>query len=206
MFFFFFNKTPRHIYELNTKRYGLQNEQKINVHGIINSDISSSIEINDCELLLKQLYCGTVSVEYDFIESEHEREWLQENYEKYLQESISNDVKNQIIELMIKSQAWDHYLAKKHPNYKRYGGEGAETALAFFRQIFDSSTEMNLQHIVLGMPHRGKLNLLTVMLNTRPAKIFHKIRGLSELPDDAKCMGDIASHFRKFFQLFIKFF
>lgn len=185
---------------MNTQRYGLQSDQNVNVQGIINANNNtcSSWKIKDIEMLLQQLYCGTVSAEFDFIESEHEREWLQENYEKYLQTPISNDVKTQILELMIKSQAWDHYLAKKHPNYKRYGGEGAETKMAFFRQIFVSSTDMNLQHIILGMPHRGKLNLLTIMLNTRPAKIFRKIRGFSEFPDDAKCMGDIASHFRTF--------
>lgn len=80
----------------------------------------------------------------------------------------------------------------------RYGGEGAESMLAFFQQIFVSATDQEIGTIVLAMPHRGKLNLLTTMLNTRPAKMFRKFKGLPEFPDDLhNVMCDIASHFSK---------
>ena len=52
-----------------------------------------------------------------------------------------------------------------------------------------------IEHIILGMPHRGKLNLLTLMLQTKPVKIFRKFRGYPEFPSSAKAMCDIASHF-----------
>lgn len=185
------------IAELDATRYGLHTEQYINLRGICDSNANAQ-QTKDVELYLKKLYCGTVSAEFDYIESEPEQEWLQVNYEKYLVVPAANETKCAILELMVRAQVWDQYVAKKFPTYKRYGGEGAETMFAFFRQIFSSATDADLQHIVLGMPHRGKLNLLTTMLNTRPAKIFRKVRGLSEFPDDAKCMGDIASHFREF--------
>lgn len=194
-----FTSDRSNISELDATRYGLHAEQQINLRGICTVNANAQLQTKDAELYLQKLYCGTVSAEFDYIESEAEQEWLQENYEKYLFAPIANDTKCEILELVVRSQVWDQYMAKKFPTYKRYGGEGAETALAFFRQIFSSATDADLQHIILGMPHRGKLNLLTTMLNTRPAKIFRKVRGLSEFPDDAKCMGDIASHFRKCF-------
>lgn len=88
-------------------------------------------------------------------------------------------------------------MTKKFPTVKRYGAEGAEAMLAFFHQIFQQSTNESIENIVLTTPHRGKLNLFTTMLGTPPVKIFHKLRGKSEFPADAKAMCDIAVHFRK---------
>lgn len=88
-------------------------------------------------------------------------------------------------------------MATKFPSVKRYGGEGAESMMAFFRQLFISATDYEVAEIVLGMPHRGKLNLLTTMLNTQPAKVFGKFKGYPEFPSDAKAMCDVASHFRE---------
>lgn len=128
---------------------------------------------------------------------EQERDWLSEHYEASFASPISDHDKREIATLLIKSQAWDNFLATKFPSVKRYGGEGAEAMMAFFRQLFISATEADIAEIVLGMPHRGKLNLLTTMLNTRPAKIFRKFKGHPEFAGDVKAMCDIASHFRK---------
>lgn len=56
-------------------------------------------------------------------------------------------------------------------------------------------TSENLEHIVMCMPHRGRLNLLTGMLKFPPEKLFHKLRGFSEFPEDVKATGDVTSHF-----------
>lgn len=70
--------------------------------------------------------------------------------------------------------------------------------MSFFRQLMLLASENDVKNIVLAMPHRGKLNLLTTMLKTPPAKIFHKFKGFPEFPSDVKAMGDIASHFREY--------
>lgn len=183
--------------ELERKRYGLSSAQEVKLYGIIaTEDHVASVE--HVEEFLKATYCGLVSAEFSFIESEHEREWLAENYEKVLHQHVATKAKKEIADLLIRSQVWDNFLATKFPSVKRYGAEGAESMMAFFRQIFQSSADDGLDHIVLGMPHRGKLNLLTTMLQTRPAKVFNKFKGRPEFPADAKAMCDIASHFRKF--------
>lgn len=69
--------------------------------------------------------------------------------------------------------------------------------MAFFRQLMRSAAENDVQNIVLAMPHRGKLNLLTTIFKMPPAKIFHKFKGSFEFPADAKAMGDIPNHFRE---------
>lgn len=79
----------------------------------------------------------------------------------------------------------------------RYGGEGAESMLAFFRQLFHSAAGTDVNNIILAMPHRGKLNLTTTLLKLPPAKIFHKFKGQFEFPAETKAMGDVSQHFRE---------
>lgn len=147
------------------------------------------------ETVLKDLYCGNIGAEFSYVSSAEEKEWLAENYERTCNETIDDSVKREVCELMLKSQAWDNFLATKFPTVKRYGGEGNESFFAFFRELFHCATESEVQGVVLGMPHRGRLNLLTILLGTRPVKIFHKYRGNPEFPGDAKAMCDIAQHF-----------
>uniref|UniRef100_A0A1L8E1X1 Putative 2-oxoglutarate dehydrogenase e1 subunit n=1 Tax=Nyssomyia neivai TaxID=330878 RepID=A0A1L8E1X1_9DIPT len=180
--------------ELEFNRYGLSEMQEVETHGII-SGVDGVMTVKDLESALKNIYCGTVSAEINHIGSEHKKEWLKDNFERIRGKCLSREERREIAELLIKSQSWDNFLATKFPTVKRYGGEGAETMLAFFRQVLKLSARDDINHIVLGMPHRGKLNLLTTMLNTKPAKIFRKFKGQPEFPADAKAMCDIASHF-----------
>lgn len=138
-----------------------------------------------------------MGAEFSYVECEYEKEWLTENYERVMAETVPQTTQIEIAELLLKSQAWDNFLATKFTTVKRYGAEGAESMMAFFRELFIQSVDDSINHIVLGMPHRGRLNLLTTMLDTKPAKIFNKFKGRPEFPTDAKAMCDIASHFRK---------
>ncbi|TMW41150.1 hypothetical protein DOY81_013771, partial [Sarcophaga bullata] len=80
-------------------------------------------------------------------------------------------------------------------NVKRYGGEGAESLMAFFWQLLNNSVEDDLKQIVVAMPHRGRTELQTILFNMRPAKVFHKLSGESEFPEGCQAMSDVISHF-----------
>ncbi|XP_049533346.1 probable 2-oxoglutarate dehydrogenase E1 component DHKTD1 homolog, mitochondrial [Anopheles darlingi] len=181
--------------ELDPVRYGLASGDRIDAGGLLS--VAAPSAVGELEALLRTLYCGSCSIELAHIESEEEREWLIERYERLLTERPLTDAdRRDIAELMLKSQAFDNFLAIKFPTVKRYGGEGAESMLAFYRELFRCAVEVaGLRNIVIGMPHRGKLNVLTILFGTRPAKIFRKLKGYPEFPPDAKAMCDIASHF-----------
>ncbi|XP_063705809.1 probable 2-oxoglutarate dehydrogenase E1 component DHKTD1 homolog, mitochondrial [Culicoides brevitarsis] len=189
-----FKKDQPDLPELKPSHYGLNLSDLINTDGILSCE-KSSLTVSDLENVLKSIYCGNVGAEFAYISSTEEREWLSENFETSLNEKIEDSVKREIAELMLKSQAWDNFLATKFPTVKRYGGEGNESFFAFFRELFACAANVELQNVVLGMPHRGRLNLLTILLGTRPVKIFHKYRGNPEFPPEAKAMCDIAQHF-----------
>lgn len=183
--------------ELDSSRYGLSTRDFVEPFGICNFKSNSTLTVDQLQELLNRTYRGTASIELAFIENEQEREWLTENYERHLHKTLDTIDRREIAELLLKSQAFDNFLATKFPTVKRYGGEGAESIMAFYRQLFICAADANLTNIVVGMPHRGKLNVLTTLFQTRPAKIFRKFKGLPEFPPDAKAMCDIASHFRK---------
>ncbi|EAA06290.5 AGAP000551-PA [Anopheles gambiae str. PEST] len=182
--------------ELQYARYGLGAADRIDPRGLLNVPAAQQpLSMAELDALLARMYCGSCSIELAFIESEQEREWVAGRYEQLFQHELTEGERRELAELMLKSQAFDQFLAVKFPTVKRYGGEGAESMMAFYWELFRSAGEHELRNVVIGMPHRGKLNVLTTMFGTRPAKIFKKFKGHPEFPADAQAMCDIASHF-----------
>lgn len=127
--------------ELELHRYGLNADETYNFHGILNNDVANGT-IRQAQDFIQRVYCGNVSIEFAYIESEHEREWLVENYEKLVSHAtgatasaanpatnVPIDTKKSILELLLKSQTWDKFLATKFPTVKRYGGKKVKFTL-----------------------------------------------------------------------------
>lgn len=85
-------------------------------------------------------------------------------------------------------------MATKFATVKRYGGEGAESMMGFFHELLKLSAYGGITDIIIGMPHRGRLNLLTGLLQLPPELMFRKMRGLSEFPENVATIGDVLSH------------
>lgn len=189
-----------HVPELDLSRYGLsENQELAGLEGLVAFSDSQINTVADLQQRLNEVYCQYVSAEFTFIESEAEREWFIENYEKMLEEKafITNDVKRQLATQLLQFQEFDRFMNAKLPSIKRYGGEGSESTVAFFRTLLSSAANDEIDTVVLGMPHRGKLNCLVTLFKQRPVKIFRKYRGLPEFGSDAKAMMDIPNHFSK---------
>ncbi|GFS86858.1 probable 2-oxoglutarate dehydrogenase E1 component DHKTD1, mitochondrial [Nephila pilipes] len=126
---------------------------------------------------------------------EDEKEWFAREFELIqLEYKISPEEKKDLIHELIKSEVFDNFLATKFATVKRYGGEGAESMIGFFLEIFRQSCIVGLKDIVIGVPHRGRLNLLTGLLNFPPVLMFKKMLGFPEFPSDINATGDVLSH------------
>uniref|UniRef100_A0A671LSH8 2-oxoadipate dehydrogenase complex component E1 n=1 Tax=Sinocyclocheilus anshuiensis TaxID=1608454 RepID=A0A671LSH8_9TELE len=143
---------------------------------------------------LERTYCGRISVETTQLQSLQEREWFADRFEELKKEAFSTEERRQLAKLMLESQEFDHFLATKFATVKRYGGEGAESMMGFFCELFRSSAYSGVTDMVMGMPHRGRLNLLTGLLQFPPELMFRKMRGLSEFPENSPSIGDVLSH------------
>ncbi|XP_061576991.1 2-oxoadipate dehydrogenase complex component E1 [Cololabis saira] len=150
--------------------------------------------VEEVQAYLEETYCGHVSVETSQLSSLEEREWFSDRFEELKRESFSPEKKKQLAKVMLESQEFDHFLATKFATVKRYGGEGAESMMGFFYELFHQSAHSGVTDVVIGMPHRGRLNLLTGLLKCPPELMFRKMRGLSEFPETSPATGDVLSH------------
>ncbi|XP_078275593.1 2-oxoadipate dehydrogenase complex component E1 [Rhinoraja longicauda] len=143
---------------------------------------------------LDETYCGHMSIEVSHLETAVEREWFTQRFEQLKKETLTQEEKILLAKLMLESQEFDHFLATKFSTVKRYGGEGAESMMGFFNELFRVAALGGVTDVVLGMPHRGRLNLLTGLLQLPPQLMFRKMRGLSEFPEGSAASGDVLSH------------
>ncbi|KAM9352617.1 2-oxoadipate dehydrogenase complex component E1 [Symphorus nematophorus] len=150
--------------------------------------------VEEVQAYLEEAYCGRLSVETSQLSSLEEREWFADRFEELKKKSFSAEERRQLAKLMLESQEFDHFLATKFATVKRYGGEGAESMMGFFHELFYQLAHSGVTDIVIGMPHRGRLNLLTGLLKFPPELMFRKMRGLSEFPDTSPAIGDVLSH------------
>ncbi|CAK1579593.1 unnamed protein product [Parnassius mnemosyne] len=186
-----YRNEKRTVKELELAKYGLTSEDSVDL-GLLYGYSGKQPAKNLVEQLEK-IYCGPISYEFLYLETETEREWFAQRIESST-DSVENNQKIEILKELLHSQAWDKFLSVKYPTVKRYCGEGAESLLTFFSTLFGLTTSEGVQQVVLGMAHRGKLNVLSGLLKCPPVKIFHKFSGRPEFPDEANAACDISTH------------
>ncbi|NP_001084395.1 probable 2-oxoglutarate dehydrogenase E1 component DHKTD1, mitochondrial [Xenopus laevis] len=161
--------------------------------GLLNMG-KSEATIEEVLAYLDHTYCGQISIETSQLQNYKEREWFSRRFEELKQESFSTEERKHLARLMLECQEFDHFLATKFSTVKRYGGEGAESMMGFFHEMLKMCSFGGVTDVIIGMPHRGRLNLLTGLLQFPPELMFRKMRGLSEFPENSPSIGDVLSH------------
>ncbi|CAG8589948.1 16970_t:CDS:10 [Dentiscutata erythropus] len=194
---------------LDHARYGLTDPTKVyNLTGILHvneskTSTNSKAEANLGHIIshLKKVYCGKVAYEFMHIPNASERRWFYYMIESFNTLSLTIEQKRRIFEVLTRSEVFDHFMAKKFPQVKRYGLEGAESMIVALDRLFEVSNKCKfltflagIVEAVLCMPHRGRLNLLTDLLHFSPTRLFHKIKGNPEFPENLPATGDVLSH------------
>ncbi|XP_066134886.1 2-oxoadipate dehydrogenase complex component E1 isoform X3 [Saccopteryx bilineata] len=117
---------------------------------------------------LNQIYCGQISIETSQLQSQEEKDWFARRFEELEKETFTTEERKNLSKLMLESQEFDRFLATKFATVKRYGGEGAESMMGFFHELLKMSAYCGITDVIIGMPHRGRLNLLTGLLQFPP--------------------------------------
>lgn len=139
---------------------------------------------------LRSVYQQYTGYEFDRL-PDNERTWLAEKIESIHDVQASPARQKQIAKLLVESEAWDKFMAKRFGQVKRYGLEGAESMIIAIDTMFQVAAG-SVKHSVIAMPHRGRLNLMIGLLGYPPEAIFHKLQGNSELPFEGS--ADVLSH------------
>ncbi|XP_064464029.1 2-oxoadipate dehydrogenase complex component E1-like [Ornithodoros turicata] len=174
----------KHVRALDPESHGLKPTQKF-----------SGVSVEELVSHLKDAYCGPVGLEFMYMADDAKKTWFARRYESLLAEGRPPpEMRRKFAEVLLKSQAFDNFLAAKFSTVKRYGGEGAESMMAFFYELFRCLPQSNVTDVVIGMPHRGRLNLLTGLLQFPVVEVLQKMKGMPEVPAGIKGSGDVLSH------------
>ena len=142
---------------------------------------------------LEALYCKSYGIQYTHIPSKVKCEWLRDRIEIPDPYKYSIDQKRQILDRLIWSTSFETFLSTKFPNDKRFGLEGLEAVVPGIKTLIDRSVELGVEDVVLGMAHRGRLNVLSNVVRKPNESIFAEFKG-STNPDTIEGSGDVKYH------------
>ena len=145
--------------------------------------------------ILKRTYCGTVGVEFMHILDPEEKDWIQRRIEGPDKEiSFTNEGKRAILRKIVEAETFEKFLAKRYPGTKRFGLDGGEATVPALEQIIKRGGALGVEEIVLGMAHRGRLNVLAAVMGKPYRVIFHEFQGGSATPEEVMGSGDVKYH------------
>ncbi|MFL2898417.1 MAG: 2-oxoglutarate dehydrogenase E1 component [Candidatus Pelagibacter sp.] len=184
----------KYLHELHPEDYGFKKDdfnRKIYLDSYLDRDFASLKEIIK---FLKDKYCSSIGVEYMHMTEREEKIWFRERIEKEENKvSFTNNGKKAILNKLIQAEGFEKYLALKFVGTKRFGLDGAESLIPALEQIIKRGGQLGVKEIKIGMPHRGRLNVLANLLQKSYKKIFNEFTGeFSETHDDST--GDVKYH------------
>ncbi|MFZ9174995.1 MAG: multifunctional oxoglutarate decarboxylase/oxoglutarate dehydrogenase thiamine pyrophosphate-binding subunit/dihydrolipoyllysine-residue succinyltransferase subunit, partial [Ilumatobacteraceae bacterium] len=141
---------------------------------------------------LRDAYCRTIGIEYMHIHSTEEQRWIQERVEGHGVGDYTVN-KRRILERLNAAEAFERFLATKYVGTKRFGLEGAESAIPILDTILSAAADAKMDGAVLGMAHRGRLNVLGNVMGKSYDQIFHEFEGHID-PSSVQGSGDVKYH------------
>jgi len=145
--------------------------------------------------ILKRTYCQTLGVEFMHISDPAQKAWLQERIEGPDKEiSFTREGKRAILNKLIEAEGFEKFCDLRFTGTKRFGIDGAEATIPALEQIIKRGGALGVKEIILGMAHRGRLNVLAQVMAKPHRAIFHEFKGGSVTPEEVEGSGDVKYH------------
>lgn len=158
-------------------------------HGLTQADLNDGFQtrgvLKETQASLKEIferlqhvYSGVLAIEYDYVLDEQEHNWLQ-NYaeQKWHQRKFSKDEKLFILKRLIASEGLEHYLGNRFVGQKRFSIEGGESTIPFLDAVINGLSEHKVREVLIGMAHRGRLNVQLNIMGKPPHELFDEFEG-----------------------------
>ncbi|HEX6333614.1 MAG TPA: 2-oxoglutarate dehydrogenase E1 component [Flavisolibacter sp.] len=142
---------------------------------------------------LQHIYCGHVGIEYQYIVNQQRIDWLQREVETTLLQPVPINQKRRILDKLNAGVIFEKFLHTKYIGQKRFSLEGGETTIAALDAMLNVASEYGVQEAVIGMAHRGRLNILANILGKTYEQIFSEFEGTA-IPDQTMGSGDVKYH------------
>lgn len=181
--------------ELHPSSYGFTEadwDRKIFIDHVLGLEYATLREMLD---ILKRTYCSTLGVEFMHISDPAAKSWIQQRIEgPDKQVAFTAQGKKAILNKLIEAEGFEKFLDVKYTGTKRFGLDGGEALIPALEQIIKRGGQLGLKDIVLGMAHRGRLNVLTQVMGKPHRAVFHEFKGGSYAPDEVEGSGDVKYH------------
>ncbi len=142
--------------------------------------------------IVRTTYCGTIGAEYMHIVETSQKRWIQQRLEaSRSRPAFDAEKRKRILSKVIAAGSLEEYLHTKYVGQKRFSLEGGESAIALFDQIVEDAGNHGVKECVVGMAHRGRLNVLVNIIGKHPSRLFEEFEGKG--PTDAR-LGDVKYH------------
>ncbi|MCX6404617.1 MAG: multifunctional oxoglutarate decarboxylase/oxoglutarate dehydrogenase thiamine pyrophosphate-binding subunit/dihydrolipoyllysine-residue succinyltransferase subunit [Actinobacteria bacterium] len=149
-------------------------------------------KLRDILGILRDAYCRTIGVEYMHIQDPVQRKWIQERFEK-AHDKLDREEQLRILRKLNEAEAFETFLQTKFVGQKRFSLEGGESAIPLIDQILQASAENDLAQVCIGMPHRGRLNVLANIAGKSYGRIFNEFEGNYGV-ESVQGSGDVKYH------------
>ena len=188
-------EAPRDREELDPRTYGFTEadfDRKIFLDHVLGLEYGTLREI---VAICERTYCQTLGVEFMHITNAAQKAWIQERIEGPDKEiSFTREGRRAILNKLIEAEGFEKFCDIKFTGTKRFGLDGAESLIPALEQIIKRGGNLGVKEIVLGMPHRGRLNVLTQVMGKPHRALFHEFKGGSANPDAVEGSGDVKYH------------
>ncbi|XP_066157507.1 2-oxoglutarate dehydrogenase complex component E1 isoform X2 [Euwallacea fornicatus] len=150
-----------------------------------------SLPLREILRRLELAYCRHIGVEFMFINSLEQCNWIRQRLESPGCMDLTPEQKRLILARLTRATGFESFLSRKWSSEKRFGLEGCEILIPAMKTVIDKSTELGVESIVMGMPHRGRLNVLANVCRKPLYQLFTQFAGLEALDDGS---GDVKYH------------
>ncbi|VDK27511.1 unnamed protein product [Gongylonema pulchrum] len=150
-----------------------------------------SLKLREIISRLKKIYCSHTGVEYMHLTNYEQLEWVRQRFEEPRAAELTHEQKKTLFKRLIRSTKFEEFLSKKWPSEKRFGLEGCEVLIPAVKQVIDASSAAGVDSIVIGMPHRGRLNILANVCRQPLPKILTQFSTLEPADEGS---GDVKYH------------
>ena len=143
---------------------------------------------------LRATYCGSIGIEYMHIQDPQQKQWLQDRMESTMNEwKLEDSVRHRILNRLVQAEEFEHFLQTRFVGQKRFGLEGLESVIVALNEVLERAANQNVHEVVIGMAHRGRLNVLANLVGKSMAQVFSEFEGEPD-PETVQGSGDVKYH------------
>jgi 2-oxoglutarate dehydrogenase E1 component len=179
--------------ELDPAFHGLTEEDMDNTFNSGSLFAPDEITLREIIHIIKTTYCGSIGAEYMHINETEQKRWIQKRLEEPLATpNFDKEQRIRILDRVIDANALEEYLHTKYVGQKRFSLEGGESLIPLLDEIIQSGGAQHIEEMVIGMAHRGRLNVLVNAIGKKPSELFDEFEG--KTIESIKGSGDVKYH------------